>query len=354
MSTPDTTSAISESVAPTEASTSGTSISAGPALLQSPAAQTAWRAARRTVDASATRLRSLADAVRKDQESNVHSALRSGNLSVLDFGGEGGDLNLASQLRKKEAAEARLRSDYDPGVVRDSRSRRTVCCRRCVRQMRHRFVNFTAAPAAWVYLIVLGLLSALAAFLVDGPVYVILEWRDKALAKVSTGAGFFIWVPWCVAFALISAFVVQRVPMADGSGIPQMKALLAGTSLRGFLTLRVAAAKTLSLIAALGAGLTVGREGPFVAIASCIGANLWRLPYLSKVGAHESTRRQMLAAAIAAGVTAVWATPIGGVLFSIETTSTFFLTASYFQVRAAKQHSIVVVVLLLIGMRSHS
>jgi hypothetical protein len=37
----------------------------------------------------------------------------------------------------------------------------------------------------------------------------------------------------------------------------------------------------------------------------------------------------MLAAAIAAGVTGVFGTPVGGVLFSIETTSTVFLTATY-------------------------
>lgn len=39
---------------------------------------------------------------------------------------------------------------------------------------------------------------------------------------------------------------------------------------------------------------------------------------------NDGFRRQILAAGVAAGVTATFGTPVGGVLFSIEVTSTYY------------------------------
>ena len=70
----------------------------------------------------------------------------------------------------------------------------------------------------------------------------------------------------------------------------------------------------------------VAGQGPFVHVASILAHKMWKLPWFShaaRVG--RATRNQNLAAAVAAGVTAVFGAPVGGVLFSIEVTATYYL-----------------------------
>lgn len=55
---------------------------------------------------------------------------------------------------------------------------------------------------------------------------------------------------------------------------------------------------------------------------------MWNLPIFRAIKRNESLRRQMLAAAVAAGVTAVLGAPVGGVLFSIEVTATYFMVSN--------------------------
>lgn len=85
----------------------------------------------------------------------------------------------------------------------------------------------------------------------------------------------------------------------------------------------------------VSAGLSLGKEGPMVHIASCIGkltifkikaiyyliiliiGNI--LSYLfPKYGRNEAKKREILSAAAAAGVSVAFGSPIGGVLFSLE------------------------------------
>ena len=68
--------------------------------------------------------------------------------------------------------------------------------------------------------------------------------------------------------------------------------------------------------------MSIGREGPFIHMACILGYNLTRLPYFKTIKKQERLLRQMLAAAVSAGITAVFGAPIGGVLFGIEITAT--------------------------------
>lgn len=79
-------------------------------------------------------------------------------------------------------------------------------------------------------------------------------------------------------------------------------------------------AKLLGLTAFISSGLSTGKEGPFIHLISCIANNL---PY-KDMYRNKTIRHQMIAAAIAVGVTATFGTPIGGVLFSIELTSNVY------------------------------
>nr|CAG8467343.1 7678_t:CDS:10 [Entrophospora candida] len=114
----------------------------------------------------------------------------------------------------------------------------------------------------------------------------------------------------------------QPKPYASGSGIPEVKTILSGFVIRGFLGIRTLWVKAIALAMAVSSGMTLGKEGPFVHIACCIGNVISRL--FHKYNKNEGKRREILSASAAAGVSVAFAAPIGGVLFSLEEVSYYF------------------------------
>ncbi|KAH9944710.1 chloride channel [Amylocystis lapponica] len=109
---------------------------------------------------------------------------------------------------------------------------------------------------------------------------------------------------------------------AAGSGIPEVKTILSGFVIHGYLGGRTLFTKAVGLALSVASGLSLGKEGPFVHIASCIGNIVSR--FFSKYETNEGKRREILSAASAAGVAVAFGAPIGGVLFSLEEVSYFF------------------------------
>jgi chloride channel 3/4/5 len=110
--------------------------------------------------------------------------------------------------------------------------------------------------------------------------------------------------------------------MAAGSGIPEIKTILSGFVIHGYLGVSTLFVKSIGLALSVGSGLSLGKEGPFVHIASCI-ANIVSRAF-SKYEQNEGKRRELLSAACAAGVAVSFGAPIGGVLFSLEEASYYF------------------------------
>ncbi|KAH9942350.1 chloride channel [Epithele typhae] len=109
---------------------------------------------------------------------------------------------------------------------------------------------------------------------------------------------------------------------AAGSGIPEIKTILSGFVIHGYLGGRTLFTKSVGLALSVASGLSLGKEGPFVHIASCIGNIVSRI--FSKYETNEGKRRGVLSAACAAGVAVAFGAPVGGVLFSLEEVSYFF------------------------------
>lgn len=125
------------------------------------------------------------------------------------------------------------------------------------------------------------------------------------------------------AFASLSASLVRMfAPYACGSGIPEIKTILSGFIIRGYLGKWTLLIKSVGLMLSVSAGLTLGKEGPMVHIASCIG-NIFSHVF-PKYGRNEAKKREILSAAAAAGVSVAFGAPIGGVLFSLEEVSYYF------------------------------
>uniref|UniRef100_A0A7N4PS74 Chloride voltage-gated channel 2 n=1 Tax=Sarcophilus harrisii TaxID=9305 RepID=A0A7N4PS74_SARHA len=158
------------------------------------------------------------------------------------------------------------------------------------------------------------------------------QWMSRGL-DTSLLLQYLAWVTYPVVLITFSAGFTQILaPQAVGSGIPEMKTILRGVVLKEYLTLKTLVAKVIGLTCALGSGMPLGKEGPFVHIASMCAALLSK--FLSLFGGiyeNESRNTEMLAAACAVGVGCCFAAPIGGVLFSIEVTSTFFAVRNYWR-----------------------
>jgi len=134
--------------------------------------------------------------------------------------------------------------------------------------------------------------------------------------------GFCSSVGFGTAMAAASAWLVVRfAPAASGSGIPEVKTILNGFVLPDVATARTLCIKVPGLILAVASGMALGHEGPMVHIAVCWAQLLSRLSPQFK---HEGKRRELYSAAVAAGVSSAFGTPVGGVLFSLEEVSSHF------------------------------
>ncbi|GAA5938809.1 chloride channel protein [Sporobolomyces koalae] len=140
------------------------------------------------------------------------------------------------------------------------------------------------------------------------------DWKPwTSFAAIQWGMYVFV----AAFFAFSCAFVVKSfAPYAAGSGISEIKCILSGFFIRGFLSFETMAVKALTLPIAIASGLSVGKEGPSVHVASAIGHVV--ASSFSRFKRSQVKMREIVTAASAAGVAVAFGSPIGGVLFSLE------------------------------------
>jgi len=154
-----------------------------------------------------------------------------------------------------------------------------------------------------------------------------LTWPELMGVGRESSFGYFLryisYVSWALLFAALAASLVRMfAPYACGSGIPEIKTILSGFIIRGYLGKWTFLIKSVAIMLAVASGLSLGKEGPMVHMACCIG-NI--LSYMfPKYGRNEAKKREILSAASAAGVSVAFGAPIGGVLFSLEEVSYYF------------------------------
>ena len=120
-----------------------------------------------------------------------------------------------------------------------------------------------------------------------------------------------VWIFSLVGLGIFLGFLSRNRPMIKGSGIPQIKGELMGKMSHRWLS--ELPLKFLSAILSIGAGLSLGREGPSVQMGGYIGKAM------SKLG-HRSTKelRYLMISGAAAGLSAAFNAPLAGVLFALE------------------------------------
>lgn len=146
------------------------------------------------------------------------------------------------------------------------------------------------------------------------------EWHSwSSYAPVN----FIFYLLFAILFAFTSSSLVKAfAPYAAGSGISEIKCIIAGFVMKGFLGFWTLLIKSIGLPLAIASGLSVGKEGPSVHYAVCTGNVVSR--FFSDYKRNASKTREILSATAAAGVAVAFGSPIGGVLFSLEEMSSYF------------------------------
>lgn len=111
---------------------------------------------------------------------------------------------------------------------------------------------------------------------------------------------------------LVSGYLTTRkFPSTAGSGIPSVTIALA--VYHGVMTPLATFAKVITSILTLSSGMSLGREGPTVAICSGIGSYLGQFFHLSK-----KKVKSLVAVSSAGAISAAFLTPISAVVFTLE------------------------------------
>ena len=121
-------------------------------------------------------------------------------------------------------------------------------------------------------------------------------------------------VGWGVGLVLVAGLLARFLtaePLISGSGIPQVKGILLGRVRMN--AQRVLALKFVGGVLAIGAGMSLGREGPSVQLGSCVGQWFSRLRLRPR-----SEERFLLTAGSGAGLAAAFNAPLAGVIFCLE------------------------------------
>jgi len=111
--------------------------------------------------------------------------------------------------------------------------------------------------------------------------------------------------------AFILNLIVKNEPLVSGSGIPQVKGVLTGHLKMKWAKILVF--KFIGGILAIGAGLSLGREGPSVQIGATVGQGISQL-----LGRLKIEEKFLITSGASAGLAAAFNAPLAGVIFAME------------------------------------
>lgn len=146
-----------------------------------------------------------------------------------------------------------------------------------------------------------------------------------ALFTINNWPLFLVYLLLILFCAFLLCRLVASEPLISGSGIPQIKGILIGKIQMNWL--RVLLCKFIGGFIAIGAGLSLGREGPSVQLGAAIGQGI-----SEKSKAKETESKFLLISGACAGLAAAFNAPFAGIVFGIEElykkTSPLLITAA--------------------------
>ncbi|XP_074053262.1 H(+)/Cl(-) exchange transporter 7 isoform X2 [Macrotis lagotis] len=210
-----------------------------------------------------------------------------------------------------------------------------------------RRINHTAFRTVeikrWVICAMIGILTGLVACFIDivvenlaGLKYrVVKDNIDKFTEKGGLSFSLLLWATLNSAFVIIGSVIVAFIePVAAGSGIPQIKCFLNGVKIPHVVRLKTLVIKVCGVILSVVGGLAVGKEGPMIHSGAVIAAGIsqGRSTSLKKdfkifeYFRRDTEKRDFVSAGAAAGVSAAFGAPVGGILGAVFNALNYWLT----------------------------
>ena len=124
------------------------------------------------------------------------------------------------------------------------------------------------------------------------------------------GLGFFVVIP-VIGGLVYGPLIYRYAREARGHGVPEV--MIAVAEGGGRIRPQVAAVKALASALCIGAGGSVGREGPIVQIGSALASGIGQ-----RIRMPESRLKILVACGAAGGIAATFNAPITGVFFGVE------------------------------------
>nr|XP_009672961.1 PREDICTED: H(+)/Cl(-) exchange transporter 7 [Struthio camelus australis] len=208
-----------------------------------------------------------------------------------------------------------------------------------------RRINHTAFRTVeikrWVICAMIGILTGLVACFIDivvenlaGLKYrVVKDNIDKFTEKGGLSFSLLLWATLNASVVMVGSVIVAFIePVAAGSGIPQIKCYLNGVKIPHVVRLKTLVIKVCGVILSVVGGLAVGKEGPMIHSGAVIAAgisqgrstSLKRDFKIFEYFRRDTEKRDFVSAGAAAGVSAAFGAPVGGVLFSLEEGASFW------------------------------
>jgi H+/Cl- antiporter ClcA len=119
------------------------------------------------------------------------------------------------------------------------------------------------------------------------------------------------WFAVLLAVGGILYWLTRHEPMAGGSGIPQVKGVILGLMRMNWF--RILWVKLTAGVIGLGAGLSLGREGPSIQLGAVTAQGVSRF-----LGRTRMEERYLITSGASAGLAAAFNAPLAGVMFSLE------------------------------------
>eukprot|EP01117_Protostelium_nocturnum_P011078 TRINITY_DN4018_c0_g1_i1.p1 TRINITY_DN4018_c0_g1~~TRINITY_DN4018_c0_g1_i1.p1 ORF type:complete len:581 (+),score=182.78 TRINITY_DN4018_c0_g1_i1:96-1745(+) len=202
----------------------------------------------------------------------------------------------------------------------------------------HKVRNMQKVVGKWFIFSLVGFITGLIAFGIKKSIDILQEFKsmsvENLLEEGKTTAAFFAYWGICTLYALAGGVMVLICgPLSGGSGIPEVKGFLNGVVIHGVINIKTFIGKVISIIFSFSSCLALGPEGPMVHIGSMVGGGLssgksktlhLRLPRVFEVLRTDKEQRDFISSGAAAGIAAAFGAPIGGVLFALEETSSFW------------------------------
>ncbi|KAJ3693408.1 hypothetical protein LUZ60_008888 [Juncus effusus] len=213
----------------------------------------------------------------------------------------------------------------------------------------------------WTFCLLIGFLVAAIGFFNNLAVENIAGFKLVSVSNLMDSERY--WAALCffagsnlVLVLFASAITSFISPAAGGSGIPEVKAYLNGVDAPNIFSIKTLIVKILGSITAVSSSLHVGKAGSMVHIGACVayifgqgGSRKYQLTCdWLRYFKNDRDRRDLVTIGAGAGIAAAFRAPVGGLLFALESLSSWWRSALIW--RTFFTTAVVAVVLrLLIG-----